>query len=110
MKIGAPHLREALREIAFHGTSRPPSYGSGDDGDGWYRHIAFRLISAAAWALKEDDLGKQLVELFGEEDAEKWLASPQTLLDGEIPNDLIEDGKLDEVMRLVAQLREGGYI
>lgn len=45
--------REALREIALHGITRPLSYGTGDDGDGWFRKIACDLIGIAARALQE---------------------------------------------------------
>lgn len=43
-------LYEAIEEIAFYGTSRPVAMGSEDDGDGWYKRIAYALISKAAIA------------------------------------------------------------
>lgn len=42
--------RNALDEIALAGITRPMECGEGDDGDGHFRRIAYRLISKAARA------------------------------------------------------------
>lgn len=46
-------LYEAIEEIAFYGTSRPHEMGQGDDGDGWYKRIAYEIISKAAIARRQ---------------------------------------------------------
>lgn len=45
----AEYLREALREIAFHGTSQSPAMNMPEEDH--YRRIAFNLIRIAARAL-----------------------------------------------------------
>jgi hypothetical protein len=44
-------LRTALHERALVGVSRPAAVGIGDDGDGWWKNVAYDLISRAASAL-----------------------------------------------------------
>ena len=46
----APEMLEALTEISLFGTTRPMECGEGDDGDGHYKRIAYRLINIATKA------------------------------------------------------------
>jgi hypothetical protein len=43
-------LREALKEIALHGITRPLEEGEGDDGDGHWKYIAYSCMKIAARA------------------------------------------------------------
>jgi hypothetical protein len=52
----------------------------------------------------------QLSDFYGPNEARQWLFSPQKLLGGEKPSDLIQAGKIDEVRRLVNQLRDSDYM
>jgi Protein of unknown function (DUF2384) len=39
-----------------------------------------------------------------------WLFAPRRLLGGERPADRIQQGKLDDVLALIAQLRDGAFV
>jgi len=52
----------------------------------------------------------QLSDFFGPSEARQWLFSPQKLLRGRSPAELIQHGKIDEVRRLVNQLRDSTYL
>ncbi|HEY3721085.1 MAG TPA: hypothetical protein VGL41_13215 [Roseiarcus sp.] len=43
-------------------------------------------------------------------EARKWIFSAQKLLSGASPAELIHEGKVDDVLRLVGQLREAAYV
>lgn len=44
------------------------------------------------------------------DEADRWLASPQPLLDGAVPDALIEAGEADRVRRAIAALDDGVYL
>ena len=46
-------LKDTLRSIATHGTTRPWAPGMWDDGDGYWRQVTHALIAQAAQALSE---------------------------------------------------------
>lgn len=53
----------------------------------------------------------QLREFYPEPDeARLWLFSPHRLLGGERPADRIQQGKTDDVLALIAQLRDGAFV
>jgi transcriptional regulator with XRE-family HTH domain len=54
-------------------------------------------------------LAEELAEFYPADEARLWLFSPHRLLDGERPADRIERGRIDDVLALVAQLRDGSY-
>jgi uncharacterized protein (DUF2384 family) len=56
------------------------------------------------------DLAALLGELFTEAEAFRWLLAPHPLLDGQTPLALIAEGRLDDVLTLLWQLREGAYL
>lgn len=43
-------------------------------------------------------------------EARLWLFSPHRLLNGERPADRIEQGRVDDVLALIAQLRDGAFV
>ena len=51
----------------------------------------------------------QLSEFYGQNEARQWLFSPQKYLNGRSPAELIRDGQIEEVRRIVNQLRETVY-
>ncbi len=53
---------------------------------------------------------EQLSELFEPEEARLWLFSPHRLLDGRTPADRIQNGRPDEVLVIIDQLRDGAYV
>lgn len=48
----------------------------------------------------------QLADFYEPNEARQWIFAPQKLLAGISPAELIRNGRIDEVMRLVHQLRE----
>lgn len=55
-------------------------------------------------------LTTQLAELYDPSDAHLWLFAPHKLLDGERPVDLIQRGKIEVVLKIISQLKDGAYI
>lgn len=55
-------------------------------------------------------LADQLSEFYTPQDAKLWLLSPHRLLEGETPADRIRAGRLDDVLALIGQLRDGAYV
>lgn len=52
----------------------------------------------------------QLSDFYEPNEARQWIFSPQKQLDGVSPAELVRDGRIDEVRRLVNQLRDGVYV
>lgn len=52
----------------------------------------------------------ELAEFYPPQEARLWLFSPHRLLGGERPADRIQEGRLDDVMALIAQLRDGAFV
>jgi transcriptional regulator with XRE-family HTH domain len=55
-------------------------------------------------------LVRELAELYPPDEAHLWLFSPHKLLRGERPADLIRQGRIEEVKRIIAQLQDGAYV
>ena len=53
---------------------------------------------------------QMLVAFYTTAEADLWLRSPQKLLDGRIPDELIEGGDGDRVLSVIEQLRDGAYV
>jgi len=53
---------------------------------------------------------KQLSDVYEPDEARLWLYSRHPLLDDERPADLIQEGRIEEVLRVISQLKEGAYI
>jgi DNA-binding transcriptional regulator YiaG len=60
--------------------------------------------------LRLDWLVKELSELYPPEEAHLWLYSPHKRLAGRRPADLIHAGKTEEVLRIIAQLKDGAFV
>lgn len=52
----------------------------------------------------------ELSEFYKPDEAKLWLFSPHKLLEGRKPADLIQEGKTDEVLAIIHQLRDGAYV
>jgi transcriptional regulator with XRE-family HTH domain len=52
----------------------------------------------------------ELAEFYEPREARLWLFAPHRLLGGERPADRIQQGKLDDVLALIAQLRDGAFV
>lgn len=53
---------------------------------------------------------QELGEFYSPEEAKLWLFSPHRLLGGERPAERIQQGKIDDVLALLDQLRDGAYV
>ena len=68
---------------------------------------------ARAVGAPRDDLEwliAELSEFYGPEEARLWLFAPHRLLKGEPPAKRIQDGRIDDVLAILAQLRDGAYV
>lgn len=54
-------------------------------------------------------LAEELADLYTPNEARLWLFSPHRLLEGQRPADRIEEDRVDDVLALIAQLRDGSY-
>jgi transcriptional regulator with XRE-family HTH domain len=59
--------------------------------------------------LQLDWLISELAELYDPPDAHIWLFSPNKLLNGRRPVDLIKERKIDDVLRVIALLKDGAF-
>lgn len=55
-------------------------------------------------------LMEELSEFYQPDEAKLWLFSPHRLLGGDRPADRIQEDKIDDVLALVDQLRDGAYV
>jgi transcriptional regulator with XRE-family HTH domain len=60
--------------------------------------------------LQLDWLISELSEFYDPPEANIWLFSPNKLLFGKRPVDLIKEKKIDEVLRVIAQLKDGAFV
>jgi len=55
-------------------------------------------------------LVSELGDLYSPEEARLWLFSPHKQLGGERPADRIQQGKIEDVLTVIAQLKDGAYV
>jgi transcriptional regulator with XRE-family HTH domain len=55
-------------------------------------------------------LASELAELYAPDDARMWLFSHHRLLGGATPAQRIQDGRVDDVLALIDQLKSGAYV
>jgi len=60
--------------------------------------------------LRLEWLVTELADLYPPEEAKLWLVSNHKRLDGQRPADLIMQGRTEEVLRIIAQLKDGAYV
>lgn len=68
------------------------------------RRSSIDRMLALEWLVEE------LSELYPPEEARLWLFARHRQLGGRAPADLIKGGAVDEVLALIAQLKEGAYV
>jgi len=76
----------------------------------WNQGKAFPRREAEQTLLALEYIVDELSDFYEPHDARLWLFSPQKLLGGAKPADLIQAGKTEEVMELIDQLRDGVYM
>jgi uncharacterized protein (DUF2384 family) len=60
--------------------------------------------------LRLEWLVKELSELYPPKEAHLWLYSPHKRLAGQRPADLIQSGKTEDVLQIIAQLKDGAFV
>jgi transcriptional regulator with XRE-family HTH domain len=76
----------------------------------WRQGKAFPRPDAQKRLMELEYIVDQLSDIYTPEEARLWLNGRQKLLDGSVPTALIQDGRTDEVIAVVEQLRQGVFI
>lgn len=92
------------REIAQLLDTTPQTVSRWQTGRAEPQREGLQRLLALEW------LVEQLAALYAPDEARLWLFSRHTQLGGLIPADLIAEGKVDDVLALIDQLRDGAYI
>ncbi|MCH7543008.1 MAG: DUF2384 domain-containing protein [Proteobacteria bacterium] len=76
----------------------------------WNQGRAYPHARTEKTLLELEFIVDQLSDFYEPDEARLWIFSPQKLLNGASPAELIQEGRIDEVRRLVNQLRDAVYI
>ena len=76
----------------------------------WNKGHAYPHRGTEKQLLELEYIVDQLSDFYEPNEARQWLFSPQKLLDGASPAAMIQEGRIDEVMRFVNQLRDAVYL
>ncbi len=76
----------------------------------WNQGRAYPRANTEKTLLELEYIVDQLGDFYEPNEARQWIFAPQKLLGGTSPAELIRAGRIDEVMRLVNQLREAVYL
>jgi hypothetical protein len=76
----------------------------------WNQGKAFPRPEAQKTLLELEYLIEQLADFYEPQEARLWLFARQKRLGGVTPAELIQEGKIDEVLAVIDQLRDGVYL
>lgn len=76
----------------------------------WNQGKAFPRPDAQKQLLNLEYIVDQLSDFYEPQEARLWLFSRQKLLGGGIPAEMLQQGRTDEVIALVDQMRDGVYL
>ena len=76
----------------------------------WNQGRAYPHASTEKILLELEFIVDQLSDFYEPNEARLWIFSPQKHLHGQSPAELIQAGKIDEVRRLVNQIRDAVYV
>lgn len=76
----------------------------------WNQGKAFPHPNTEKQLLELEFIVDQLSDFYEPNEARLWIFSRQRLLNGETPAELIQKGRVDEVLAVVHQLRDGVYL
>src|SRR5437763_15529738 len=76
----------------------------------WNQGRAYPHSNTEKALLELEFIIDQLSDFYEATEARQWIFSPQKHLAGASPAELIRQGRIEEVRRLVNQLREGVYL
>ncbi len=75
----------------------------------WNQGRAYPQPSKEKTLLELEYIVDQLSDFYEPNEARQWIFSPQKHLEGRSPAELIQEGRIDDVMHLVNQLRDAVY-
>lgn len=84
--------------------TRPETVSRWNQGKAFPRPEAQKLLLELEWIVD------QLSDLYEPNDARLWLFSRQKRLEGATPAELIQQGKTEQVIAVIDQLRDGSYL
>ncbi len=76
----------------------------------WNQGRAYPHAATEKTQLELEFIVDQLSDFYEPNEARQWIFSPQKHLKGVSPAELIQEGRIDEVRRLVNQLRDAVYV
>jgi transcriptional regulator with XRE-family HTH domain len=76
----------------------------------WNQGQAYPHRNTERALLELEYIVDQLSDFYEPNEARQWLFSPQKLLNGASPASLIQEGRIEEVMRLVNQIRDAVFM
>lgn len=76
----------------------------------WKQGKAFPRPDAQKLLMELEYVVDQLSDIYQPQEARLWLYARQRVLRGEIPAELIKNGRTDEVLAVIDQLREGTFV
>ena len=76
----------------------------------WNQGRAYPHASTEKTLLELEYIVDQLSDFYTPNEARLWMFSPQKQLEGKAPAELIREGRIDEVLRFVNQLRDAVYL
>ena len=76
----------------------------------WNQGRAYPRATTEMALLELEYIIDQLADFYEPNEARQWIFAPQRLLAGASPAELIQNGRIDEVMRLVAQIRDAVHL
>lgn len=91
-------------DVANITNSRPETVSRWNQGKAFPRGETERLL------LDLDYIVDQLSDFYEPLEARVWLFSRQQIMDGKIPVELIQEGRAEEVIQVLDQLRDGVYL
>jgi transcriptional regulator with XRE-family HTH domain len=76
----------------------------------WNQGRAYPHANTEKTLLELEYIIDELADFYEPNEARQWIFAPQKLLSGASPAELIRTGRIDEVMRLVGQLRDAVHL
>jgi DNA-binding transcriptional regulator YiaG len=76
----------------------------------WNQGRAYPRTNTEKTLLELEYIIDQLADFYEPSEARQWIFAPQKLLNGTSPAELIRAGRIDDVMRLVGQLRDAVHL
>jgi hypothetical protein len=105
-KLGSIRTKGAMRhvEVANLLGTRPETVSR------WNQGRAYPHAGTERTLLELEFIVDQLSDFYEPNETRQWIFSPQKHLGGASPAELIREGRIDEVRRLVNQIRDSVYI